>query len=206
VNYPPQDTVSALRQTTDAWVPVLVLVAASLLLGIGGDAVREWGRYERDGIEAGEIWRLLSGHLVHLGAGHLMLNVAALVAIRLLIAGSLSPAGWAGAMLASVVAIDAGLYFFAAEVRWYVGLSGVLHGLLAAGAIAMLRPYPVIGATLVVGLVVKLGWEQAAGPLPLSEATAGGPVIVAAHLYGALGGGAYALLLRAVRGRTEPSL
>jgi rhomboid family GlyGly-CTERM serine protease len=199
-------TVSTMRQSLAAWSPVLALIAMSLLLGLGGDAAREWARYERQAIESGELWRLLSGHLVHLGAGHLMLNVAALVMIRLLVDGSLSAAGWVGAALAAALAIDAGLYFIAADVGWYVGLSGVLHGLLAAGAMAMLRPYPAIGAALLIGLVAKLAWEQAVGPLPLSESTAGGPVIVAAHLYGAAGGAAYALLLRAVRGRKPASL
>jgi rhomboid family GlyGly-CTERM serine protease len=195
-----------MRQSLAAWSPVLALIAMSLLLGLGGDAAREWARYERQAIESGELWRLLSGHLVHLGAGHLMLNVAALVMIRLLVDGSLSAAGWVGAALAAALAIDAGLYFIAADVGWYVGLSGVLHGLLAAGAMAMLRPYPAIGAALLIGLVAKLAWEQVVGPLPLSESTAGGPVIVAAHLYGAAGGAAYALLLRAVRGRKPASL
>lgn len=37
-------------------------------------------------------------------------------------------------------------------------------------------------------IIAKLTWEQIAGPLPGSEATAGGNVIVDAHLYGAVAG------------------
>jgi len=41
---------------------------------------------------------------------------------------------------------------------------------------------------LVAFVAAKLVWEQTGGPLPGSEATSGGTVIVDAHLYGALGG------------------
>ena len=42
----------------------------------------------------------------------------------------------------------------------------------------------------------KLAWEQFAGPLPGSESGSGGPVIVDAHLYGAVGGLLAAVLIR----------
>jgi hypothetical protein len=45
-------------------------------------------------------------------------------------------------------------------------------------------------------LLGKLAWEQFSGPLPGSEGTAGGPVIVDSHLFGALGGALTALTLR----------
>lgn len=188
------------------WWPVLVVAAVALLLGLGGDAAREWGRYERGAIESGELWRLITGHLVHLGTGHLLMNVAALIAIRGLVDDLLEAADWVGAMLASALVIDAGLYLVSADVDWYVGLSGVLHGLLAAGIVAMLRPQPVFAGFLAVGLVAKLVWEQAVGPLPFTESASGGPVIVASHLYGAAGGAAYALARVAVRGRETASL
>ena len=44
------------------------------------------------------------------------------------------------------------------------------------------------GLWLFAGLVAKLAWEQTLGPLPMTARTAGGPVIVNAHLYGSLGG------------------
>ncbi len=36
--------------------------------------------------------------------------------------------------------------------------------------------------------MVKLVWEGVMGPMPGSESTAGGPVVVQAHLYGSVGG------------------
>ncbi|HEX7080311.1 MAG TPA: rhombosortase [Gammaproteobacteria bacterium] len=199
-------TIPSIRQRAARWVPVLVLAAAVLALGFGGDAAREALRYEREALQAGEVWRLLTGHLVHLGWGHVVMNLAALFLIASLIDDAFATADWIGAFAASALAIDGGLYFFAPEIDWYVGLSGVLHGLVAAGAVALLRSFPLLAWLLGAGLAVKLAYEQRFGPIPLSVETSGGAVIVAAHLYGAIGGFAFALLRRAVPARKAASL
>src|SRR5690606_29964112 len=164
------------------------------LIALGGDLGRDALRYERDALMAGEAWRLITGHLVHLGWGHLWMNLAALALIRLLVADAFSTADWIGAAVVSALGIDLGLYVLAPAIGWYVGLSGFLPGLLAAGALALMRTQPALGALLAGGLIVKLLLEQTAGPLPLSESTAGGEVITQAHLYGAAAGAAYGAL------------
>jgi hypothetical protein len=93
----------------------------------------------------------------------------------------------------SVVGVDAGLWLLSSTTQWYVGSSGLLHGVLAAGAVAHLRSRQPDGWVLVLFLGGKLVYEQSAGALPL---TAGGAVIVDAHLYGAVAGALAALLLR----------
>jgi rhomboid family GlyGly-CTERM serine protease len=126
--------------------------------------------------------------LVHLGWGHLWLNLAALLLVRILLEDRLSQAEWASTALAAAFAIDLGLYIWDERVIWYVGLSGVLHGLVAYGTLKLLRERSAVGALLAVGLLVKLTWEQTSGPIPFSESSSGGPVVVAAHLYGTAGG------------------
>jgi len=69
-----------------------------------------------------------------------------------------------------------------------VGLSGVLHGLMLVGGFGLIRSASPIGYLLLAGLAAKLLWEQLSGPLPFSESTSGGPVLVEAHLYGTIGG------------------
>lgn len=189
-----------LRQRLGPWVPVLAMAAIAVLFAAGGDGAREALRYERDALAAGEAWRLLTGHLVHLGWAHLAMNVAALGLIRLLVGDALTATDWIVAAVVSAVGIDVGLYAFSPEIDWYVGLSGVLHGLLAAGALVLLREQPMLAAVLGCGLVIKLLLEHAAGPLPFSESTAGGDVVTEAHLYGAAVGAAYGAL-RATSGR-----
>lgn len=157
------------------------------MFAAGGEELRQFARYDRHGLESGEYWRLVSGHLVHLGTGHLWPNLAALAVIGLLFEGVLGVGAWWRAMLASAVAIDAGLFLLDPDIDWYVGLSGVLHGFVAAGALALIVRRQALGVVLAIGLAGKLLFEQIAGPLPLTAESVGGPVVVAAHLYGAAG-------------------
>jgi hypothetical protein len=51
-----------------------------------------------------------------------------------------------------------------------------------------------VGILLAIGLVSKLVWEAIGGPIPLTQSSAGGPVVTPAHLYGALAGAAVGLV------------
>ena len=176
----------SVRRLRNSWV-IVALLAACLLLAAGGDPVRELGRWQRDAFDTGEYWRLVSGHLVHLGFGHLWPNVVALAIIGLLFEDVFRNADWARIGAAAAAAIDLGLYVLDPEVSWYVGLSGVLHGYVAAGALALLMRREKLGVVLAAGVAAKLVFEQVVGPVPFTAASVGGPVVVAAHLYGVVG-------------------
>ena len=183
-----------------SWVPGAI-VMVSLALLASGDAGREWLRFDRTGIAAGEAWRLLTGHLVHLVKTHALLNLVGLALVWFLVGRAFSARQWLWVITGSVATIDLGLWFGNPSLEWYVGLSGLLHGMLAAGIVSGLAGRS--GEALVLAVVVagKLAWEQFAGPLPGSEATSGGAVIVDAHLYGVIGGTLVAATLIRVRGR-----
>jgi rhomboid family GlyGly-CTERM serine protease len=166
----------------------VALLVVCAVLGAGGDELRDLGRYERHAIENGEYWRLVSGHLVHLGAGHLWPNLAATAIIGLLFEGVFRNGDWLRVGAASAAAIDLGLYALEPQVSWYVGMSGVLHGFVAAGALALLVRRDKLGFVLAIGLAGKLIFEQVSGPVPFTAESVGGPVVVAAHLYGVVGG------------------
>ncbi len=149
--------------------------------------------YRRSLVSDGEIWRLFTAHLVHLGWRHLALNGAGLALVFALYWRWLSWGrflAWTGA---SMLAVAVGLWVFSPQVLWYVGFSGVLHGLLVAGAVCEFHAGRRDGALILVLVALKLIWEQLQGPLPGVELATGGPVVVEAHLYGALGGLAAAL-------------
>ncbi len=184
-----------------AWATILVILVVCLVLAAGGDEWRELGRYERGAIESGQYWRLLSGHLVHLGLGHLWPNLAALVVIGALFDDVFDNADWWRLTLALAAAIDVGLYWLNPNVLWYVGLSGVLHGFVAAGALALLLRRQPLGVVLALGVGAKLAFEQIVGPVPFTAASVGGPVVVAAHLYGAAGGAFAEAVAHVVRRR-----
>jgi rhomboid family GlyGly-CTERM serine protease len=170
------------------WLVAVVLIVVSAVVGVFGEAGREELMYDRQAIAAGEYWRLVTGHFTHLGNSHLMLNLAGLVLSWLLVGRNYSTAQWFLVLLVTITAISAGFWFLDENMLWYVGLSGVLHGLLIAGAIQGLKTLPAESAVICLLVVGKLAYEQILGPLPGSESVSGGTVVVNAHLYGAMGG------------------
>ncbi len=152
-------------------------------------------RFSREQINDGQWWRLITGNLVHLGYAHLALNLAGLAVISLLLAPAMRAWQWAVTGVISMLGVGLGLLFFDPQLNWYVGLSGVLYGLLLGGAIAEFRYQKSIAIILIVYTLGKIIWEQLYGAVESSEKITGGTVIVNAHLYGMVCGGLAALAL-----------
>ena len=152
-------------------------------------------RFDRDAINDGAWWRLLSGNFVHLGPGHLMMNLAGLVLVVALVWKRFSAFAWIAIIIGSSLVVGLGLLWRNPEIGWYVGFSGTLHGLIVAGTLADLRVWPRSASLLLLAVAAKLAWEQIGGALPGSESVAGGAVIVDAHLYGAIGGAIFGAIL-----------
>lgn len=169
--------------------PVAIALIALFIALMGPEIQREL-RYERSGIFAGDVWRLFTAHFVHLGWGHLLMNLAALALIWGLAWRTLRVSAWVVISIISMTSVSAGLLVFNPALEWYVGLSGMLHGLFLAGIIANLTtPAHRLEIVLLLALCGKVVWEQLYGPLPGSAAFAGGAVVVVdAHLYGLAGG------------------
>ena len=170
------------------WLLAAIPAFVALVLQLGGTEVRDGLAWERDSLLDGQFWRLLSGHFVHLGWSHLLLNLAGLALVSWLVGSAFGWFRWLIIGLISIVAINAGFWFLNPALDWYVGLSGLLHGLLLAGLIPGLLRGDREAMVLTAFVVLKLTWEQLVGPLPGSESTAGAAVIVDAHFYGAIGG------------------
>lgn len=173
-----------------AWLwPGAIALVAILLQASGGLEAFRWER----SLAASEPWRLVSGQLVHLGWVHLGLNLAALGLAWGWFGATLGGRGGVAASLASGAAVMLGLTFATPGLQWYAGLSGVLHGLVAAGALAGLRRRPGLALAVLALLAAKLAAEMLGQGSAGTARLIGGPVVVAAHLYGALGGAAFGL-------------
>jgi rhomboid family GlyGly-CTERM serine protease len=164
---------------------------------LGGETTRNGLSYDRAALADGEVWRVLTAHFVHLDAGHATLNALGLVLMWALFARDYSPARWATIYLVSCLAVSAGLWFLDPRVEWYVGASGALHGVMAAGTLAHLKRRDLDGWILAAFVVGKLSYEQFAGQMPFSDSAT---TLVDAHLYGAIGGLAAALVLKPAAG------
>jgi rhomboid family GlyGly-CTERM serine protease len=180
-------------------VALLIVCAVILLPELAGEWARAALRYERAAVASGEWWRLITAHLVHLDLEHAALNALGVVLMWSLFARDFSPRQWLFIVLTTFAAIDAGLWFRDTHVDWYVGASGALHGVMTAGTVAHVRRGDLDGWILAIFIIVKLLYEQWSGQLPFSQS--GVPVVVNAHLYGALGGLAMAAIMKP---RREP--
>ena len=176
---------------------LLAICALLLLPELAGDTARSFMQYERSALAAGQWWRLITAHLVHLDLEHAVLNALGLAMMWALFARDYRARDWLIIVIAIFIAIDAGLWFRDTNIVWYVGASGALHGFMAAGTLAHVRRGDLDGWILAVFIVLKLGYEQWTGALPFSGT--GVPVLVNAHLYGALGGVVAATALRPQR-------
>jgi rhomboid family GlyGly-CTERM serine protease len=173
---------------------------ASLLIVIlqaGGNATRFALQYDRAGLQAGEWYRLLSGHWIHLDWRHALMNMAGLWLLALIDVEERTARRTllAGALRSGVLSVAVGLalYVRVPQLDWYLGLSGVLHGLFV---IVLLRALwwrrDALTALVVLLLIGKLVWEHYHGAL--TQDVLGAPVIVSAHSYGAAAGLAYAVI------------
>ncbi len=168
-------------------LPAIIIGIATILLLIGDEAIPGL-RYDRAAITSGEYFRLLGGHVVHLGTMHYLLNVAGLTLVWFLVGSAFSPSQWSAIIASNIVVMDLGFWYLMPELAWYVGLSGLLHGMLAAGIAGIWRSRRTEALVIASIVVLKLGYEIFIGPVPGTGAMAGGDVISEAHLFGAIGG------------------
>lgn len=144
--------------------------------------------YDRDLIQGGEWWRLITGNLVHLSVMHFTYDVIALLVIGTVIELRGDRYLWLVYGLASAV-IGLTIYITSPELRFYGGLSGIVSaavvylcvdGLREPGSWRWLCGF---GLTLI---AVKIGIEFAFGQtfLSMTESQPFVPVPVS-HLAGA---------------------
>ncbi len=163
----------------------LLIFVVSFILQINW--VDSW-RFNRALVEQGQVWLLFTAHIVHLNWQHWALNMGGLAIVAFFFSPHASARQWLAVLFISACVINVGLWWGMPEIRSYVGLSGVLHGLFLYGALREIRFYPTSGYVLTMALLAKLAWEFFNGALPGSEDMTGGRVLTEAHLLGAIGG------------------
>lgn len=163
------------------WVPCLIL-AVLLTLHVYPLSVESID-YNYDLLFA-QPWRFLSAHFVHLNLTHLLSNAVMFALISYLFRAYMS-----GRILLNVVLFSA---IFAALIPWlleqqasFIGLSGVLHGMLAFPAVRMLQAGNRWGMLLLLGLMVKVALDIT---LDRSAPWLGADIAAYAHLGGIAGG------------------
>ncbi len=160
----------------------------SFLLTHSNEAIDHFFRYDRNAIFNGEIWRVLTGNFTHANTSHWAINMLGLGVLWYLYKPLRKRYELLLIIIIAAMGTCIGLLLFEPQLKWYVGLSGALHGVFAAGIILSLKSEPKFQILLAFLLFFKLVYEQFMGPLPGTGEIAKFPVIVNSHLYGAITG------------------
>jgi len=154
-------------------------------------SLQELLKYDYNLVSQGQVWRLLSCHLVHVDIKHAFFNLLALLSC-LLIFERLKAVEWLALSVVSGLIIALCLFELHPNIVWYMGFSGILHAWVAAGSYAwFMYGEKKLASVFLVLLCLKLIWEQYRGVTILSGDAL---IITEAHLYGAISGLIYAIL------------
>jgi len=165
------------------WTLAIALAGLMLLLQL---VEPELLRYQQNWLEAGEIWRLISAHFVHLNWTHLALNVAGLMLCIAICKPQWTIVQWLVYHSILPVGISLLLTLRNPELDWYVGYSGVLFGIYVIGAIDLYQRDRLFSQLVLLFILGKVGLEQWSNLKVTNDELIGSPVIVDAHLYGVL--------------------
>ena len=163
-------------------VLTIVIAAASCVAGFSQAPDASFGLlvWERDAIAAGQWWRLLTAHLIHLNERHLMMNLLGLWLLTELLCERFSVAQFLSLVIVSALGVGV-LLSLQPQLRWYAGFSGVLGGVWSGSAgLNWIREKNLCDLFALLALVIKLACSK--------PVIAGFPVVAVAHLYGALSG------------------
>jgi len=165
------------------------LLLVILFLALFQDIASMGLRYQADVLVSGQLWRLWSGHWVHLGWVHMLGNALGLILLTGIFPQTLDNRGWLLLLIIGAPAISFCLLIGLPGLHWYVGLSGILHAAYVVGVVGWCSSHwgarhLGLAAVAGFGLIAKLWceWQE-----PLAGLTAdwiGGMVVTEAHRYG----------------------
>jgi len=162
---------------------------ACLCGGMGGIFILAFDdllQYRRAEILSGQLWRLLSAHLVHSSVAHVGWNGLGFCLFWLVFYRYLSIRYLCYASLFMGLFISGMLLCCHPDIQWYQGFSGILHGLFVLGALDDIAQKRMGGYPLLCLLLCKVIWEVLSGHPTHADLI--GPVLVHAHVYGVMAG------------------
>lgn len=192
-----QSSVPAGRAPLDWHAPaalVAVMLGIALVVALAGEPVRAFLMLDPEAVRAGQGWRLLTTHHVHLNLPHLFLNVAALTLYVALGARHIGALDWLLRLLVLSLGVSLAMWWWLPPNGRYAGFSGIAHGLFVLGLWPLARDGDRVAMLALAVVAAKLAWETWAGAAAATSAWIGGRVAVEAHLAGAMTALLYGLL------------
>ena len=173
-------------------VAVLALVCSFIML-LAPESIKLL-RYEIIAVEQGEWWRIFSANLTHSNWNHWLLNLTGLILIDYLYQPLVSQKQRISLLLFCML-LNVLFMHYTIQLKWYVGLSGALHGFLVGGALLSMKKakyFSLLVLTVVAAkLLVELNFEVNQFTAQFIDAN----VVEEAHLSGAIAGIFYYLII-----------
>lgn len=166
---------SILSEGINVWLIVLIVCAVIFFYIISGtsdklDRAVKCGCYDRERIRKGQWWRMLTVGFTHIQPWHIAMNLLALYNLRML--ESFFGHAWFAAILFGSVLGGSILEYLISKVRFSVGLSGGLYGLMFGYFLILLTYRSTAGLrsiaiTLILNLVINfmpgIAWQAHIG-------------------------------------------
>lgn len=172
-------------------LPLLTLALTTVAVAVHvAPGAAAWLQYDRGALLRGEWWRVLSAHLTHFDANHLVWDTGVLLLLGW-VCECESRARTTAALSLSAPAIAAALWWWQPEFAVYRGLSGLdsaLFGLLAGTLLH--RPQiiaRIAGLLALLVVCIKCGCEVRTGATLFASGDGYAPVPLA-HLVGVVAG------------------
>jgi rhomboid family GlyGly-CTERM serine protease len=163
------------------------LLLVSALMTSLPDPMQQSLRLYTDHRFSSHYWGAITGHLVHYSWPHYALNVTGILLWASLFGRLKGWLYWFGITAFIMLCVDIGV-FIQGEFSWYVGFSGVLHGLLAHSALMGTGIRNPLNRALLIALIAKVSAEYL-GLLPdFSSSMTQIDTAYETHAYGLLGG------------------
>ncbi len=172
---------------------LLLFVLLIVLLHVLPEQLRSVLEYHR--AQPLELWRAVTGHLLHSNDWHLVMNLGALLLILMLHQPYYNLKSFFLLLLCGCMGISALLYLCSPDIQIYVGLSGWLHSFITVGALIDIRKKIQSGWLILLGVIAKVAYEQWQGPDTDLAALIDANVAIDAHLYGVICGLALGLAM-----------
>lgn len=147
-----------------------------------------WDRIE---IQNGQWWRIFTGNLTHTNMNHLGMNIAGLLLITWLHASYYEK--YAVGLMIWIMMGAIGLALFLTPFDWYVGFSGVLHGLFVWGVVKDIQQKVPLGWLMLFAILAKLTLDVINKGDSMTAALIEANVAYQAHWIGAFVGFLFAM-------------
>lgn len=167
------------------WVTIM-LTFVIIILYLLGQNIFDLLMFDKKAILSGEVWRILTGHLVHCTFSHLFWNIVAFIVLGFVIE-TRSLNKFVASLLISWIFVSVWIFFGEKTITAYCGLSGVLTGLLVMAVyIKFKETNNKIYFFVLLATSCKIIFEIITNNAMFSKLS--GQVIPGAHIAGFIGG------------------